>query len=143
MLDGANLILDATAEYGVSYLLSELARDRDLPYVSITAEQGAWGGTVLAVLPGKAGGTQPEGCAAPTFTGASFELMPIVAEGVRTVVSILTAGADTGYPGLGWDVAVGSLRTQTGSAIPATWQTFPLRTHVGCPRCGRRIGAPD
>ncbi len=160
MLEGANIVFDATAEYGVSYLLSELARDRGLPYVAITAEHGAWGGTVLAVRPGNggcwmcyqaavvagdiprppsdpAGLTQPEGCAAPTFTGASFELLPIVAEGVRTAVAILTAGEDVGYPRLGWDVAVGSLRTATGEAIPWTWRTFPLTAHGGCPRCGR------
>ena len=160
MLQNANLVVDATAEYGVSFLLSELARDRNLPYVAITAEHGVWGGTVLVVRPGKggcwmcyqaavvagdiprppsdpAGLTQPEGCAAPTFSGASFELLPIVAEGVRAAVSILTAGEDVGYAHLGWDVAVGSLRTTTGQAIPWNWQTFQLRVHSGCPRCGQ------
>jgi hypothetical protein len=138
-------------------LLSELAWDRKVPYVSITAEHGAWGGTVLTVRPGNSGcwmcyqarvidgtiprppsdpkgATQPEGCAAPTFTGASFELLPLVAEGIRTVVSLLTAGADNGYPKLDWDVAVGSLRAADGSATPPAWRTLALSPHPDCPR---------
>jgi molybdopterin/thiamine biosynthesis adenylyltransferase len=157
MLEGVNLVFDATAEYGVSYLLSELAWERKIPYVSITAEHGAWGGTVLAIRPGKSGcwmcyqgriidgtiprppgdpkgATQPEGCAAPTFTGASFDLLPIVAEGTRTVVSILTAKAMDSYPQFDWDVAVGSLRTADGIPTPPTWRSFDLFPHPKCPR---------
>lgn len=157
MLDGIDLVIDATAEYGVSYLLSELAWERRVPYLSMTAEHGAWGGTILAIRPGNAGCwmcyqagvgdgsiprppsdpagiTQPDGCAAPTFTGASFDLQPIVAQGVRTAVSLLTLNADGGYPKLSWDVAVGSLRDAAGLAIAPTWHTQRLSPHPNCPR---------
>jgi hypothetical protein len=157
MLEGVDLVVDATAEYGVSYLLSDLAWDRNLPFVSITAEHGAWGGTVLAIRPGVSGcwmcyqagvidGSiprppgdpngvmQPEGCAAPTFTGASFDLLPIVAEGTRTVMSLLTSQAQDRYPELNWDVAIASLRATDGSSIAPTWQTLRLAPHPHCPR---------
>ena len=60
---------------------------------------------------------QPEGCAAPTFTGSSFDLAPIVAEGVRTVVSRLSQGSGGSYPWLEWDVAILALRTDQGVSI--------------------------
>ena len=155
MLDDVDLVFDATAEFGVSYLLSTLARERSLTYVAATATHGARGGMVLAI-DGNAewcwscfqaglcdrsiskppadpsSFVQPEGCAAPTFTGASFDLLPIVAEGVRTAVSRLTGTSAVGYPRLGWDVAVLSQRGEDGGAIPPTWRTYQLNTHPDC-----------
>lgn len=39
-IDGLDLLIDATAEVGVQYLLSEIARERGIPYISIATKQG-------------------------------------------------------------------------------------------------------
>jgi molybdopterin/thiamine biosynthesis adenylyltransferase len=157
MLDGSDLVFDATAEMGVSYLLSDLARERQLPYVSISATHGAWGGIVLVVAPGTPrcwmcfqqaqpgsiaappsdpdGVTQPAGCAAITFTGSAFDLLPVVAEGVRTSVAMLGNSASNGYPGLSWDVATLALRDASGMPLPPTWKTYRLNDLEPCTRC--------
>jgi len=157
MLDGASLVLDATAEFGVNYLLSDLAWDQGLPYVSVMAEHGAWGGSVYAVEPGGGpcwaciqeslknrtlprppsdpkGAVQPAGCAAPTFTGSSFELLPLVAEAIRTAVSILTSKEVGGYPPMSRTVAIGSWRDSDGRLTVPTWREYRLPTVPGCVR---------
>jgi ThiF family len=154
MLDGADVVLDATAEFGVSFVLATMARERSLPYVSVSSTHGGWGGVVLCLRPTARycwscyqaavtdgtiplppsdpnGSMQPEGCAAPTFTGTSFELLPVVAEGVRTVVSVLSE-PDSSYPRLAWDVAVLALRDGNGAAIVPTWRVFTLDVHRDC-----------
>jgi len=49
---------------------------------------------------------QPAGCAAPTFTGAGFDIMEVVLTGVRLSVATLCSEDSNGYPGLDWDVGV-------------------------------------
>lgn len=157
ILDGADLLFDATAEPGVWHVLSDLASERQIPYVHVWATPGAWGGAVARVLPDQRGcwvciehhyndGTfpappadptgeiQPSGCADPTFTGANFDLQIVSMLAVRLAIATLCRGVDGGYPDMPWDVLVLELRDETGT--PAV-QVHPHRldAHPACGRC--------
>ena len=159
LLDGVDLVFDATAELGIHRLLSELAWERDIPYVEAATRNGAWGGAVARVLPGpgrgchvcleyvmeeratdpklavsvKPGGLhQPTGCADPTFTGASFDVVPIALAGVRLAVSTLCRDDADGYPDQEWDAGDVNLRDADGKPMPPTWSTFRIEPHRSC-----------
>jgi hypothetical protein len=153
-LEYSDLLVDASAEFAVSYALADLARIAHIPYLSLSSTHGAWGGMVFNQLASgnqpcwmclqhflatdevisppsdPAGLMQPEGCSSPTFTGTSFDLMPVVAEAMRKAVSILTSGNI--YPHLDWNLAVLALRSQTGAAIAPQWNTYQLDRHPSC-----------
>lgn len=140
-LDGLDMIYDATAEYGVQYLLSNLARDWTLPQIYVTGTEGGWGGMVTRCVPEetgcwlcwkhhlddeslplpslKPGGmTQPRGCATRTFTGTGFDLLPIVAQGVRLAVQTLAGRSGNEgprYPASDHDISVLYLRDDNGN----------------------------
>lgn len=161
-IEGVDLIYDATAEYGVQYFLSTQALEKNIPYISISTTYGAWGGLITRVLPGKTGCwvclkywhdqydkdsrsygipypnqedrvVQPEGCADPTFTGASFDGTYITLAGIRLAMSTLSEGESSGYPSFDWDVAVINLRDISGKATTPEWKTFKLKKHSLCP----------
>jgi molybdopterin/thiamine biosynthesis adenylyltransferase len=153
-LEGVDLVYDATAEVGIQHLLSALAAERGIPYVCVSTTRGAWGGLVARIRPRQTagcwvclqyrledesippppadpeGGTQPAGCASPTFTGTGFDVSEIALAGVRLAVSTISAGDTGAYPDVDWDVAVVSLRE--GRLIAPRWDTFPLNQHPSC-----------
>lgn len=154
-VDGVDLIFDATAELGVSSILSHVASDLRVPMISIASTNGGWGGTVITSEPGKSGcydcflrhvqeglivlppgskteRVQPVGCAEPTYLAANFDTGEIALAGVRTAVSVLTAGIAGGYPELTRGAAVLKLREADGRPIYPTWTTYELRIHPGC-----------
>jgi len=159
LLQDIDLLYDATAEVGIQHLLSDLARSKHITYVSASTTPGAWGGWVTRIRPGKTKGcwvclqhlweeraiplppedskelVQPAGCAAPTFTGASFDIMEVVLTGVRLSVATLCSEASDGYPGIDWDVGILSLRDLAGKVIPPRWETFDLERHGSCEAC--------
>jgi hypothetical protein len=159
ILEGADLVFDATAEIGIHQILSEAAARRGIPFLYAHTTLGGWGGLVAAVRPGRtegcwlclqhalADGTlplpasdpngtiQPVGCADPTFTGSGFDVTTVALEAVRTASGIVCAGIQWGYPDADWDVAILSLRDDQGQRIPPCWRTFPLRRHPACPAC--------
>lgn len=159
--EDVDLIYDATAEEGINYLLSDLARQMKIPYVGLSTTWGGWGGRVWAIRPSKETGcwyclrkwieeekipVPPEcpnglisipGCGDPTFTGASFDTSMIPLMAVRTAVSIISEGAAGRYPGISWDVAILKLRNEDGSASLPQWQGFELPVHSECPNHSR------
>lgn len=52
-LDGAKIIVDTTAEWGVHFFLSEEAKRRRVPYVLISGTEGGWGGELFRFIPGR------------------------------------------------------------------------------------------
>lgn len=160
--EGASLVYDASAESGVQYFLSEFARARGIPYIAVAGSYGGWGGRIVRIRPGATEGCwacvqaarlagtfpeppadpdgqlQTEGCADPTFTGASFDLVSVALQGVRLAISTLCAGAEGSYPAVDWDVAVISFRDAAGQLIAPTVQTYPLLRHPSCPVCAAR-----
>ena len=157
--EGVHLLLDATAEIGVQQLLSSLADEAGIPQVYVTATEGGWGGIVARVVPGQTGcwwclqrrledgsielppaapngTTQPRGCSAPTWTGTSFDAMPLVAQAVRTATFTLLGerpaeGAN--------DVFVCSQKAETASELAAPpWTSYPVEVHTDCAACAGR-----
>jgi molybdopterin/thiamine biosynthesis adenylyltransferase len=158
MLDGVDLVYDATAEVGLHFLLSELAHERGIPYVEAWTKNGAWGGVIGRVLPGqgkpcwacyafaledldptiavKPGGFhQPAGCADPTFTGAGFDVAALALEGTRLAIATLLREEENGYPDPDWDFAIINIRGGAGMSGQSR-STHVLAVH---PSCTRRI----
>lgn len=155
LIDGADLIYDASAEIGINHLLSDMATEHDIPYISASTTYGAWGGRLIRVRPGITEGcwmcyfsavqngqmplplsdpngeVQPAGCADPTFTGTGFDVSEIALAGVRLAIGTLQGSAD-GYPDVDWDVAVIGLRDDRGRISYPTWEVFPLELQSDC-----------
>lgn len=159
MLDGASLVYDATSEWGINIFLAHLARERGIPYIWISATNGAWGGITGRIVPGltegcfscfgyhlqdgefcpseKPGGLhQPVGCADPTFTGSSFDTETIALAGVRLAISTLCRDTKDAYPDMNLDVGVVNLREMDGHAIAPDWNCKSLTKHASCPQHG-------
>lgn len=164
LLDGVDLIFDATAERGIHHVLADLAAEAGIDYVEAATRNGAWGGHVARVRPGADGcwlclshwlddrlnGDEPElaiepgglrqpiGCADPTFTGTGFDVAEFALAAVRLAIGTLLADAPGGYPDVAWDVALINLRRHDGSLDVPSWTTFVLERHPACGRCRQR-----
>jgi molybdopterin/thiamine biosynthesis adenylyltransferase len=152
LLDGADVLVDATAERGIQRLLSDVCLERQVPCVCAHGTQGGWGGQVVRFVKGRTGCwrclellqddqtilyppqdpasfVQPTGCADPTFVGAAFDLTEISLATARMVVSTLRR------LDLTWDVQILRLRDDRGRPIPGTWDGYRLVHHPGCRQC--------
>lgn len=161
ILQGADLIYDATAEVGVNYFLGEVAKDCGIPYLAASTTEGGWGGRIARFRPGKADScwtclmhhevdnpemippadtdpatrsVWPAGCTDPTFTGTGFDVATVSLAGVRLAASTLCEGDPDGYPPANWDVAVYEFRDAT-AALPGTARTYLLSQHADCEPC--------
>ncbi|UPU34495.1 ThiF family adenylyltransferase [Geomonas paludis] len=159
MLDGVDLVYDATAEEGINHLLSDVAASKNLPYITVSSRAGGWGGNVVRVQHREDSGCllcylysledrqipqppydpegeelQPVGCGDLTFTAAGFDVEEISLAGVRMAVSTLCEGE--GYPPIVHDVGILSLREDGASSFPK-WRSFPLLKHPKCLRCNK------
>lgn len=160
LLDGVDLVYDATAEFGVQYLLSDLAAEKKIPYICASTTPGAWGGLLVRIRPGKTEGcwsclqgqldksipsplqnmsgmVQPKGCADPTFTGTGCDVAHIALAGSRLAISTICSGENGAYPDVSWDIAVCALRDADGQVIVPRWKTFPLLRSTECQRCAQ------
>lgn len=155
-VNDADLIYDASAELGLQHLLSDLAKENNIPYIGISTTFGAWGGVIFRIRSEKTEGcwhcymnnlgngsfptpnsdpvgeVQPMGCASPTFTGTSFDSGTIALGGVRLAVSTLLEQEKDGYPKFEWDIAIINMRDDKGKAITPSWQTYELKKHPSC-----------
>jgi hypothetical protein len=141
----------------VQRLLSDLAFHRELPYIGVHATHGGYGGEIMRLVKGRTGcwmclalhradGTipnppskpgdwsQPPGCAAATFTGASWDLSEMSLATVRMVIGTAVGGNEDHD----WDVGILSLRDDAGRRTAPQWQTFTLRPHPNCVGCKAR-----
>jgi len=155
-LYGVDLIYDATAEVGIHYLLTEVAREQRIPYIAVSATPGGWGGRVVRFRPGvtrgcwvclerfieegripiapgmQNGSLQPPGCADPTFAGASFDIGELPLAGVRLAVATLSRLGHESYPDFDWDLAILALRDENGRPTMPLWRTYAVERHPGC-----------
>lgn len=167
ILDGADLIYDATAEVGVNYFLSELAKERAVPYVVASTTEGGWGGRVARFRAGAhtacwtclmhheldapemippadpdpaTHSVWPAGCTDPTFTGTGFDIATISMAGLRLAASTLCEGHNAAYPPADWDLAVYEFRN-ANSTMAGAAKTYALKQHPDCEPCRiRRSG---
>lgn len=151
---GADLVIDATAELEVQHLLAYEARIRGIPLISVEAREGAYGGRVARFRPDGAcrtclkyhqdegafrlpadeqGTLQPAGCVTPTFTGASFDLVPLSAMATRLAAQTLVANEH--YRDASWDIASLHNRESDAGEIGDTprWEFAKLEVHPSCP----------
>lgn len=165
MLDGVDLVFDATAELGMHHVLSDLAWERGIPYLTAHSTLGAAGGLVAVIDPQKptgcwlclqkalyedktikeppfdeAANVQPLGCADPTFTGAGFDVKEVTLEALRAAAGMLVSAKGDGYPAISWDVAVLSLRDTNGNRVSPRWETYELPSSPEC-ECVQKQGA--
>ncbi len=158
ILEGTDLIIDATGEDGVNHFLSEQAQEKGIPIIFVATTVGTWGGDIVRIIPGKTPGcwacygflqkegtlpkppkdsspeaaeVVPRGCSAPTFTGNQFDATIVSMACVRTVIGTLLR-KDGGYPNLDDDVMIICLRGNDGSSIIPTFKTYPLERHKLC-----------
>lgn len=159
LLEGADLVYDATAERGVNVLLADLASSLGIPYISVASRPGGWGGDIVRIRPGSTqgcyhcylhafeagdiphpphdlvtGALQPVGCGDVTFKAASFDVEEVALAGVRTAVSTLCENSAGGYPSVVNDVGVVALR-KNGQLVFPEWLSYPLPKHASCERC--------
>lgn len=164
MVDGASLIYDASAEFGIQFLLSRVAAEKGIPYVGVAGRQGGWGGYVVRITPGVTRGcwsclqcswgdripsppqqpvefVQPAGCGNPTFLASGFDMASIAMHGVRVAVGELCRSAPTGYPPTEWDVLVIATRDTDGRPIAPRADGYLLMPHPDCQNCAESSAA--
>lgn len=157
-LDGASIYVDATAEFGVSHLISRLADEAGIPQVYVWGTEGGWGGGVARVIPGQTGCwmclrkhiedkhikpppyaetglMQPRGCGTLTWTGSSFDALAIVAQAARVICGTLLHGRVGDTPS---DVFICSQPPDDGLATAPQWTPYELTRHPTCDYCAAR-----
>ncbi len=156
--ENSSLVIDATAEFGVHHLLSQEAKKRGVPYISLYATPGAYGGSIMRQIPYKTGCwscfthmendglllklnedatglIQPPGCGDITFTGTSVDLQQISLMATKLAISTLCEGKKEGYPPVNWDVARVNLFSEKGEFLVPEWSTYHLPVHSSCYYC--------
>lgn len=152
VLEEVDLVVDATASYGVTNIISDHCRENAIPLVVLFASPTVEGGVVARFDPtdgcptcleyawhtgsiNKAPGLgadeglqQPPGCAELTFTGASYDLQELSLQAIRLVVE--TLGESDGTPGS--LVQTLSLVDANGQRVPPQWCCDPLPKHPDC-----------
>lgn len=160
ILSDVSMIYDATAESGISHFLSQEAKQRNIPFLSIYGTQGVWGGAVMRSIPNTTqgcwmcfqyglhegiyptppanqnGAIQAAGCGDISFTGTSFELDNIMSAGIRLAVSTLCLNAD-GYQNIEADIGILSLVDKNEEPIFPKWTSHQLMKHPKCPYCNK------
>jgi hypothetical protein len=80
------------------------------------------------------GTVQPRGCTERTFTGSSFNALPIVAQAVRAITETLLHGRSDADASR--DVFICSQPREPEGLITApSWKAFPLSIHPNCEWC--------
>jgi hypothetical protein len=147
MLNGADLVIDATVEFGPTNLIADYCRSQGLPFVSCYATLGVGGGAVSffhpdgacpvclechyqggSIAPPPVGATgliQPAGCSERTFSGASFDLSEIGLQTVRLLASV--AGE---IPPVSFTATL-YYREQLSTVIPV-WEAVTIEKHPNC-----------
>lgn len=149
---GADLVIDATAEIAIQQLFTEIAHELAVAQLYVSATEGARGGQIALIVPGaggcwhcwkhaagdgtiplppsdRGGSVQPRGCAARTFTGASFDLLPVVAQAVRVAARFVACRGD------------GPVSTVWVCGLPAEgvgapqWSEHQVAVHTDCRLC--------
>lgn len=154
LLDGVDLVIDASASESVNRLMWQRCQDRGAPLVRLGATPSVKGGTVayhavrgacpVCVQHARIAGTvpkpaghddiglmQPAGCGERTFVGAGYDLHELSMHAVRTAVATLQT------PEPHTLVYTLHLRDAFDGVIPPRWDTSVLNIHADCPCHGR------
>lgn len=155
-LSGSDLMIDATAEIGIQQALGAEASARGIRQLYVSATEGARGGLIAQVDPRQGGcwlclqwhlndgsiplpaldrspTLQPRGCAALTYVGAGYDLLPVVAQAARVATAMLSEEDDAG----GSEVFVCAFE-EGDNLRPPTWSSHTLDRHPSCPICAEK-----
>lgn len=158
IFDGTDLIIDATASFTSSHIITELSKERNIPCIYASGTNGSYGGIVARFMPGPEefcwGCLQaalesdeipnpPEdgsckvrvrGCFDPAFTGTGFDMDHVALMAVRMAVATLCRGSKSGaYPDFDWNVGILSLwDTERNVPIAPEWKTGCYSRHPAC-----------
>ncbi len=154
----SDVVVDATADFGVHHLLSDMAVHAGKPYVVAEGTRGVFGGLVAAITPAAVHAgqgcwmclmhhqsdgagviprpladpagelVQPAACPDPTYTGTGFDLAVLATHAARVVVSVLPGA----YGQFTDPVHLATLRDDKGAPIPVRWESYPLPRHPAC-----------
>lgn len=155
-LDGVDVVYDATAETGVHHILSDVCRQKGIPFIISSATYGVWGGVVARFIPGETccwqcferartigdiprppenpdEKIQPVSCSDPTFIGSNFDLQEVTLASVRLIISTLLRNE---RPDLDadWHMANLLLRSDDKPILPK-WNKISLTPYIDCPIC--------
>jgi len=161
MINGVDLVIDATASIEVNQYISSLCKDQGVAYQWLSTTEGAYGGIIGRILPVEGHGCWmeyfrrlheenielpffkegdaviPQGCITPTFTGAGIDCEQVGLFAARMALSTLCGNSEGGYPPINWDVGVFNFRTESGDlAIGPSWKVYSLSCPKDCPYCG-------
>jgi hypothetical protein len=150
-----DLVIDASASYGVTSLLDAQCRQANVPLISVfatptlkggavvlhygdggcpTCLEHAWCGGTILPPPGRNDSEhdliQPPGCAERTFSGASYDLQELSLQTVRLAVETLSK--EEADPSL---VQTLSFVDEKGAPCPPSWRIDILPKHPDC-SCG-------
>ncbi len=158
LIERADLVVDASAEFLVNHYLADLCSDFGKAYLWLTTTHGAAGGVVGRVIPGRTkgcwhcfqralgdksirlpaeattGDLQAAGCSMPTFVGAGVDSDAIPVLATRLAIATLCTGVANAYPDFPWDVAVVDLYRGAVPIAPE-WSTYALEHHEACQAC--------
>lgn len=157
ILSEVDIMVDATASYGISTMLSDYCRIHGTALISLYASPPVTGGVVARFAPNSGCPTclefahtasaikrapgfgdeaslqQPPGCAELTFTGASFDLKELSLQAMRLIVDTLENPDASGL-----SVIYTLSLTQDGKRIPPSWCVKELPKAQGCSCAIRR-----
>ncbi len=154
-VEGADLMIEASAEIGIQQALATTAEEMGLRQLFVWATEGARGGAVAFIDPGEGGcwlclqhhledggiplpahdapnTLQPRGCGTLTYRAAAFDLMPIAEQAVRVATGILAENSDL----KGSTAYICSF--PDGSTGPPQWTTHSIASRENCPVCAER-----
>lgn len=158
LVNGADLVIDASANQRVSHFLADLTTELQKPYLWLTTTPGAASGVVGRIIPGTTEGCwhcfqrnlgdrtirppadlgakdiQPAGCSQPTYIGVGIDSDEIALLGARLAVATLCRGEADGYADFPWDVAVADMAKE-GLSIAPDWTPYALTRNKSCAGC--------
>ena len=155
ILASASIVVDSTGDHAVSRYLNDICGDLKVPQVYATVTNGAWGGEIVRVIPGKtacwmcwlkeyyqpqpSGEPAPEqgvfapGCDQPTFTGTSYDINIVAGLACSMIVDTLLID-DAAHKHFAGNYIRWELRNPQGEFSP-TIKVLPTHQHQGCPFC--------
>ncbi len=151
-LSHSSLILDTTGKHGVSRWVNDVAFETGVPAVFASVTNGAWGGEVVRIVPGRtacwlcwneqyASAPPPSelsptfyapGCNQPSFTGATYDTGFVANLASSMIVDTLLPGFDR--PHYSADYIRWAARDSSGPLLRS--EMLPVVRRKSCPFCG-------
>lgn len=152
---GADLVIDASGTHGVSHFINALCHELKVPSLYVSVTNGAWGGEIVRVIPGKTAcwmcwfkqyeiehpvaepapeiGIFAPGCNQPTFTGTTYETGMVANLAAWMAVETLLAGTN-GRQNFSGNYLRWTGRSKDGVPIAST-EILPTRMADDCALC--------